>query len=183
MLVLLMLLSFATPVLAQTADQRLGAVEQKLEAALAEIERLKLGGAATDTAKVLVSRYGFAPGASRIYGVSAGASLGGYGEVLFEAPDGEREDGTPSGGYPVADMLRAVFYVGYKFAPNLLFNSEVELEHAGVSDEGTAVVDPVTGEGEATLSGEVKWSSRTSTGRRTRAWASGRARCSCRWGS
>src|SRR5262245_65466871 len=99
MLALLLLLSFAAPVLAQTTDQRLGAVEQKLEAALAEIERLKLGGAATDTAKVLVSRYGLAPGASRVYGTSGGASIGGYGEALFAAPDRAREDGTASGAY------------------------------------------------------------------------------------
>ena len=150
-------LLLATPAFAQApADDRLSDVEKKLDAAIAEIERLKLSGtAAPDTATTMRSRYGFGPAASRVYGIHTGPSLGGYGEALFESPDGEREDGTPSGAPPRADLLRAVFYVGYKFAPTLVFNSEIEFEHAGIKDEAVAEVDPLTGEGAAELSGEV----------------------------
>jgi hypothetical protein len=140
---------------AQSTDQRLGDVEKKLDAALAEIERMKLGGAAPDTARVPASRYGFAPGASRVYGVSGGSSIGGYGEMLFESPDKEREDGALTYGTSVVDLLRAVFYVGHKFSPTLLFNSEIEFEHAGIGDEAEVQVDPLTGQGGAELSGEV----------------------------
>jgi len=140
---------------AQSTDARLSEIEKKLDAALAEIERLKLGGAAADTGGLPVSRYGLAPAASRVYGSAGGASVGGYGEMLFEAPDGEREDHAASGQRPRADLLRAVFYVGHKFTPELLFNSEVEWEHAGIVDEAEVAVDPLSGEGAAELSGEA----------------------------
>lgn len=149
----LLLPSFA---LAQTTDQRLAEVEKKLDAALAEIEQLKLGGAASpDTAPAYRSRHGFAPGASRVYGVASGPSLGGYGEILFEASDATRGDGSPSGARPRADLLRTVFYVGHKFSPSLLLNSEIEWEHAGVRDEAATQVDPLTGAGDTELSGEA----------------------------
>ena len=140
---------------AQTTDERLGSVEQKLDAALAEIERLKLGGSAPDTATAYVSRHGFAPAASRVYGIAGGPSIGGYGEMLFEKSDRTRENGTLSNARPRADLLRAVFYIGHKFSPTLLFNSEIEFEHSGIKDEAEVAVDPLSGQGEAELSGEV----------------------------
>ena len=145
----------APAVRADATSDRLDAAEKKLDAALAEIERMKLGAAAPDTAVTLASRRGFAPAASRIYDRPVGASIGGYGEAIFSSPDGETEGGAPSGQRPSADLLRAVFYVGYKFTPELLFNSEIEFEHAGVTDVAEAAVDPGTGAGEAELSGEV----------------------------
>jgi hypothetical protein len=155
LLTALLLLFPAASVRADDTSERLDEVEKKLDAALAEIERLKLGAAAPDTAVTRASRHGFAPGASRIYDRPVGPSLGGYGEVLFSAPDGQTENGAPSGQRPNADLLRAVFYVGHKFTPELLFNSEIEFEHAGVVDEAAAQVDPVTGSGGAELSGEA----------------------------
>src|SRR5262245_66441782 len=101
-------------------DQRLSDVEKKLDAALAEIERMKLGAAAPETSMARLSRHGMGPGASRVYNTKSGPSLGGYGEVLFSSPDGERQDGQPSGLRPTADVLRAVVYVGHRFTPQLL---------------------------------------------------------------
>jgi len=150
---LLAALLLATPVLAQgpssspPTDQRLDEVEKKLDAAIAEIERMKLSGtAAADTTPAMMSRHGFGPAASRVYGVASGPSIGGYGEALYESP---------SQALPRVDLLRAVFYIGHKFTPNLLFNSEIEFEHAGVRDEAVAEVNPLTGEGTAELTGEV----------------------------
>ena len=140
---------------AQTTDERLGSVEQKLDAALAEIERLKLGGSAPDTATAYGSRHGFGPAASRVYRSAGGPSIGGYGEMLFEKSDRTRENGALSNARPRADLLRAVFYIGHKFSPTLLFNSEIEFEHAGIKDEAEVAVDPLSGQGEAELSGEV----------------------------
>lgn len=144
-----------SPAPARAAEDRMTELERKLDAAIAEIERLKLGSAASDTAPSYAGRHGLAPGAARVYGVSGGTSVGGYGEVLLERADRKREDGTLSGATPRADMLRAVFYVGHKFTPALLFNSELEFEHAGVRDEAEVAVDPATGEGAAELTGEV----------------------------
>ena len=155
---LLLLLAFtfaSTAARAQSTDERLGEVEKKLDAALAEIERLKLGSAAADTAPAYASKHGFAPGASRVYTSTGGPSIGGYGEMLFERSDRTREDGTLSGARPRADLLRAVFYIGHKFSPTLLFNSEIEFEHSGVKDEAEVAVDPLSGEGAAELTGEA----------------------------
>ncbi len=162
--VLLLLSPFALATLAPPAraqstppssETRLGEIEKKLDAALAEIERMKLGAAAPDNTPAYASKHGFAPAASRVYNVASGPSIGGYGEMLFEASDRTREDGTLSGARPRADLLRAVFYVGHKFTPSLLFNSEIEFEHAGVRDVGAVTVDPLSGEGEAELTGEA----------------------------
>ena len=155
MLLLLALPFTAAPARAQSTDQRLGEVEKKLDAALAELERLKLGSAASDSAPAYASKHGFAPGASRVYASTGGPSIGGYGEMLFESSDRTREDGTLSGARPRADLLRAVFYIGHKFSPALLFNSEIEFEHSGVRDVGAVAVDLLSGEGEAELTGEA----------------------------
>jgi len=140
---------------AQSSTDRLTEVERKLDAALAELERLKLGDAASESTATYASRHGFAPGASRVYDAAPGPSIGGYGEMLFERTDRTRQDGTLTNAVPRADLLRAVFYVGHKFTPTLLFNSELEFEHAGIRDEAEVAVDPASGEGAAELSGEV----------------------------
>jgi len=150
-LMLVTSLLLATPAFAQTpapvSEERIHDVEKKLDAAIAEIERMKLSGtSAPDTAVASVSRHGFGPAASRVYGVTSGPSIGGYGEALYESP---------SGGLPRVDLLRAVFYIGHKFTPTLLFNSEIEFEHAGVRDEAEVAVDPFSGQGAAELTGEV----------------------------
>lgn len=141
---------------AQAADPRLDEIEKKLDAALAEIERLRMGAVAdTAAAAAPASRHGFAPAASKVYAARGGLSIGGYGEVLFQAYDAEREDGARSGRRSQADLLRTVFYIGHKFSDDLVFNSELEWEHVGIFDEAEVEVDPDTGEGEAELTGEA----------------------------
>ena len=105
-----------------------------MDALTQEIESLRLGAAA-ETTVVQSTLGGLAPAASKIYRSDRGASIGGYGEVLFERFDHEREDGTASGEVPRVDLLRNVVYLGYKFDDRLLLNTEIEFEHAGVSDE------------------------------------------------
>ena len=39
------------------------------------------------------------------------------------------------------DFLRAVVYVGYKFNDNILFNSEIEFEHASTGNAGSVAVE------------------------------------------
>ncbi len=175
-LIPMMATTFALAPPAAAQDDRVTELERKVEVLTQEIEQMKLGAAA-DTVR-LQPRAGLGPAASKVYGIARGVSIGGYGEMLYENFDREREDGAPSAKLDRLDFLRQVFYVGYKFGDELLFNSEIELEHAGVQDEAgvEGQADPVTGEveGEAELSGEavlefayLEWSSRPAFGIRT----------------
>ena len=146
---------------AHAQEARVDELERKVDALTQEIERMRLGAAAggADSASTkLDSRLGFAPAAAKVYGVARGVSIGGYGEMLYENFDREREDEAPSGRLDQLDYLRAVFYFGYKFNDVLLFNSEIEIEHAGVLDEAEVEGEAdSTGaiEGGVELSGEV----------------------------
>jgi hypothetical protein len=135
-------------------DPRVAELERKVDVLAQEIEALKLGAVAETTR--YESRRGLAPAASKVYGASRGVSIAGYGEMLLERFDRDREDGAGSQRRDRIDFLRQVLYVGYKFSDLLLFNSEIEIEHAGVRDAAEVRVDPLTGEGEAELSGEVR---------------------------
>ncbi len=143
------------PLAAQESAERVTELERKVDVLSQELANLKLGGdvAPADTAR-LRARYGLAPGAAKIYGAH-GVSIGGYGEMLFEKFDRTRENDALSNATDRIDFLRQILYVGYKFDERLLFNSEIEIEHAGVFDEADVVVDPGSGEGTAELSGEV----------------------------
>jgi hypothetical protein len=81
--------------------------------------------------------FGLGPAASKIYGVTRGVSIGGYGEAIYQNFDRKRDDGEPSERTDSIDLARAVFYFGYKFDDHFLFNSEIEYEHAttGEGDE------------------------------------------------
>jgi len=135
---------------------RIDELERKVDVLTRELADSR--GMPSDTARAarpaLRSQLGFAPAASKVYGAE-GVSVGGYGEMLFEDFDRTREDDALSGTVDRIDFLRQVLYFGYAFDDRLHFNSEVELEHAGVKDEAEVQIDPTTGAGEAELSGEV----------------------------
>src|SRR5262249_7549439 len=100
-----------------------------------EIETLKQGATAAPENAPKAS-YGLGPAASRVYGNSSGLSIGGYGEGMLAAPSEKTESGAASGARSTLDLLRAVTYIGYKFSPTLLFNSEMEFEHASTGEGG-----------------------------------------------
>lgn len=102
-------------------------LERRLDLLAAEIERLKLGEVAVEAS---TSVHGYGPAASKVYRKSQGLSIGGYGEMLYESPDRERDDGSTSGRRAEIDFLRAVVYFGYKWNDHFVFNSEIEFEHA-----------------------------------------------------
>src|SRR5207245_2492385 len=77
----------------------------------------------------------FGPAASKVYGAKGGVSIGGYGEMLYQNFHSRADDGRPSGAIDTADLERAVLYFGYKWTDHLLFNSEVEYEHAVVAPD------------------------------------------------
>ena len=113
---------------AGTAGEAVAELERKVEVLAGEVERLKLGEAAEATADR--SEYGLGPAASKIYRTGRGVSIGGYGEALYQSFDSQRDDGAPSGRTDELDLVRAIVYFGYKFNDRLLFNSEIEFEHA-----------------------------------------------------
>ncbi|HXV75701.1 MAG TPA: hypothetical protein VD788_05225 [Candidatus Polarisedimenticolaceae bacterium] len=115
---------------------------EELERAIAvlshEVEDLKLGDAATVTSDR--GSFGLGPAASKVYRSERGVSVGGYGEMLYESFDDARQDGQPSDAIDQLDFLRAVLYFGYKFNDRILFNSEIEWEHATTSNGGNGEV-------------------------------------------
>lgn len=112
-------------------------LERKIDVLTREIENLKLGEAAPAASAQEGGVHGLGPAASKVYAVKQGVSIGGYGEFLYQNFDGSLEDGSPSGATDTADLVRLVLYTGYKFNDRLLFNSEIEYEHAttGEGDE------------------------------------------------
>jgi hypothetical protein len=124
----LLLAALPRAVSAQDQDSaRIAQLERQMEAVSRELERMRLG---QDVVVADSSVQGFGPAASKIYRVQQGASIGGYGEVLYENYATEAEDGATAGPADRWDALRAILYVGYKFNDRLLFNSEIEVEHA-----------------------------------------------------
>ena len=116
------------PAAAQQSDSaRIAELERRLDAVGREIERLNLGA---DVVQADTASMGLGPAASKVYQVTQGISIGGYGEVLYENYAAEREDGVAAASLDVMDALRGIVYFGYKFDDRLLFNSEVEIEHA-----------------------------------------------------
>jgi len=116
----------------------LAELERRIEALSREIERLRIGEASVEATE---STHGLGPAASKIYRESKGVSIGGYGEMLYQANDSRRDDGSPSGKSDELDFLRAVFYFGYRFNDRMLFNSEIEFEHASTGKAGEASVE------------------------------------------
>jgi uncharacterized small protein (DUF1192 family) len=116
-------------------NSRILELERQIDLLTQEIERLKLGEAAAPEAEHSVG--GLGPAASKVYQVHQGVSLGGYGELVYQDFSPRSDDGAPSGKTDTLDLSRAVFYFGYKWNERILFNSEIEFEHAttGEGDE------------------------------------------------
>ncbi|MDD2659855.1 MAG: hypothetical protein PHY54_09290 [Methylococcales bacterium] len=106
-------------------------LERKTDILSQEVEKLRTNLAIPEE-KQLKSAYGLGPAASKIYQAGKGLSIGGYGEAFYQNFVGDKGDAKNN-----ADLERAVLYVGYKFTDRILFNSEIEFEHAttGEGDE------------------------------------------------
>jgi len=124
---------------AQLANEdRIRALERKVELLSEELERTRSDLAVPESAGELESAHGLGPGASRIYGLARGLSIGGYAEGFYSAVvDDERQSGQSNR----ADMLRGVLYAGYKFTDRILWNMEVEFEHATTEREGAVSLE------------------------------------------
>ncbi len=118
---------------AQTAaddprEARIRDLENKVEALTDELASLRTQVAVPDDTE-LKSEYGLGPAASRIYGVPRGLSIGGYAEGFYTNYVGDKT----ASDRDRADALRLVLYTGYKFTESILFNGEIEFEHATTS--------------------------------------------------
>ncbi len=114
--------------------ERFTELERRIELLSDELETMRLGPGVKDSE--FESRYGFGAGASNVYRVPEGVSIGGYGELLYTDRQGAANE---------ADFLRGVLYAGYKFDEHWLFNSEYEFEHATVSDNNDGSGDEAPG--------------------------------------
>ena len=104
-----------------TQTDRIKAIEDKLSILADEISSIK--SEAVEDEPIYKSVFGGAPGASKVYSKKkSGLSIGGYGEVAIGQV---REDNDN-----IIDAQRVILYTGYKFTDNIIFNSEIEIEHA-----------------------------------------------------
>jgi hypothetical protein len=110
----------------ETAELR-----RQIEVLSQEVEALKTRQTAP-VATADTQKYGLGTAASKVYRSEGGVSIGGYGEFLYQNPAGE---------LATADSLRAVVYTGYKFNDRVLFNSELEVEHANLERGGNVELE------------------------------------------
>lgn len=99
--------------------------ERKTSVLAEEFEKLRTNLTVPEKAEYK-SLYGMGPAASKVYGVRRGLSIGGYAEGYYSKLV---EDKTKNN-RDTSDFARAVLYFGYKFNDWILFNSEIEFEHA-----------------------------------------------------
>ena len=108
-----------------------------------ELENQRTGSAPATASPETIRALGMGPAASKVY-TRDGLSVGGYGELIFTAFNDRLQNGTRQPVDAFGDTERAVFYFGYKFTDWVVFNSEMEFEHSGFSDEhaeGEAIVE------------------------------------------
>lgn len=125
----------ATGAVAQESDtdRRIKELERQIDIITRELESIK-NAQKPVTAEADTAQYGLGAAASKVYRSEPGVSLGGYGEFLYQNFDSSTRG-------DVADALRAVLYTGYKFNEKVLFNSELEFEHASTGKGGEASVE------------------------------------------
>jgi opacity protein-like surface antigen len=127
--------STVVPAAADRQEQlqhQLDELQRKLDIVTEELRTMKEEVAAPEEAP-LASQHGLGPAASKVYAKQHGVSIGGYGEFNYKE--------SLSTGDDTYDFVRLVLYAGYKFTDRILFNSEIEFEHAstGSNDENGEV--------------------------------------------
>jgi hypothetical protein len=115
-------------------------LERKTNVLSQEVEKLRTNLVIPEEAKYK-SAYGLGPAASKVYQVGKGLSIGGYGEGIYQNFVGDKGSKDKNNG----DLERMVLYAGYKFTDRILFNSELEFEHAttgeGKEEKGEVSVE------------------------------------------
>ena len=128
---ILMLVAGAAAAQESDVDRRIKELERQIDIITRELEALKTPQKPI-VAEAPAPQLGLGAAASKVYRAEPGVSIGGYGEFAYDRP----EHGNAS-----ADVTRAVLYTGYKFNPRVLFNSELEVEHATTELTGAVSVE------------------------------------------
>lgn len=126
---------------AQQDTAQINELKRQMDALSREIEALRLGEDVV--ARADTSTLGFGPAASKVYRTREGVSVGGYGEIVYQnfANTRENDSPRPASTRDNIDALRVITYLGYKFSPRFVFNSEVEFEHANTEAGGEVEVE------------------------------------------
>ncbi|MBI2838617.1 MAG: hypothetical protein HYX75_09895 [Acidobacteria bacterium] len=107
-----------------------------------EIEKLRSEGEKVEEMTEAQRRsLGLGPAAASVYSRKHGVSLAGYGEMLYENFDEATDAGASSGKVDQLDFVRAIVYFGHRFNDRVLFNSELEFEHASTGSGGEVSVE------------------------------------------
>jgi hypothetical protein len=133
-------LSLSVPAFARQAPpDTLKEIQRQIDILVQEIERMRLGEVSET---VYEPAHGLGPAAAKVYQLKkTGVSLAGYGELVYENYDKKREDGLDANRKDKFDYLRNVIYVGFRFNDWIVFNSEVEFEHASTGKGGEVSVE------------------------------------------
>ena len=110
-------------------------LQRKTDVLTEEVEKMRTELVIPEE-KEYKSAYGLGPAASKVYQVDQGLSIGGYGEINYQAlvaDKGSKNDN--------ADLERFVLYFGYKFNDSIILNSEIEFEHSSTSKSGSVSVE------------------------------------------
>lgn len=131
------ILMFNTFVQAQQARQdSLKEIQRQIDILTQEIEKMKLGEVSESTYE---PARGLGPAAARVYSLKKrGVSLAGYGELLYQNYADKRDDNTDANKVSQLDFARSILYVGFRFNDWIVFNSEVEFEHATTGEGAEA---------------------------------------------
>lgn len=108
-------------------------IQREIDILTREIESLKTQQSGKEVAAD-TQQFGFGAAASKVYRSQPGVSIGGYGEMTYQNLEGRDQADT-------ADLLRGVLYTGYKFTDKVLFNSELEVEHASTESGGAVSME------------------------------------------
>jgi len=123
---------------AQRADS-LAELSRRIDILTEEIEHLKLG---TSDEVSYEATNGYGPSASKVYSRKrSGVSLAGYGEIIYQNYAAMKDDNTKATVRDNTDFYRSILYVGFRFNDWVLFNSEIEVEHASTGKGGEVSVE------------------------------------------
>ncbi|HEX9654389.1 MAG TPA: hypothetical protein VGA99_11810 [bacterium] len=141
---------FQTTAAQQSTEQdTLRELMRRIDILTEEIEKSKLGEVAETKYE---SRFGMGPAASRVYQLTkTGVSLAGYGEIVYSNFASELDNGIATSQKDQIDYLRHITYFGFRFNDWLLFNSEIEYEHAKTDPSSPGAVSVEFGYVEAML--------------------------------
>ncbi len=138
--VLVFLIVIGASALAQpTKSDSLKILSERIEILADQLENMQNNN--LQPAETEVASYGLGPSASQVYHSTNPFSIAGYGEMVYENFSRENDAGTANGKSDRLDFLRNIIYFGYHFNSRILFNSEIEYEHASTGMGGEVSVE------------------------------------------